>query len=167
MVRRNGEMPSSCDMAYIHRPLPLLNSCNATFSICHALNFNWGGLVTARHNKLCGRVAYLSSKAFTPTHVSDDPLIFVGCAVKRPKANPAISKATKATSSMLPLEATEQKGDLLIYELWKNGTDNVHGMHILNTYAKSHSEKTPEKCLQESEWAKKKMYLGACLQQRQ
>ena len=39
-------------------------------------------------------------------------------------------------------------------------------MRVVNTYAKSHSAKTPEKCLQEVERAKKKMYLKACLQQR-
>ena len=39
-------------------------------------------------------------------------------------------------------------------------------MRIVNTDAKSHSAKTPEKCLQEADQAKKKMYLEACLQQR-
>ena len=40
-------------------------------------------------------------------------------------------------------------------------------MRVVKTYAKSHSAKTPEKCLQEAERAKKKMYLEACLQQGQ
>ena len=39
-------------------------------------------------------------------------------------------------------------------------------MRIMNTDAKSHSTKTLEKCFQEAEQAKKKMYLEACLQQR-
>ena len=39
-------------------------------------------------------------------------------------------------------------------------------MRIMNTDAKSHLAKTPEKCLQEAERAKKKMYLEACLQKR-
>ena len=38
-------------------------------------------------------------------------------------------------------------------------------MHDVNTYAKYHLAKTPEKCLQEAEQAKKKMYLEACIQQ--
>ena len=38
-------------------------------------------------------------------------------------------------------------------------------MRIVNTDAKYHSEKTPEKCLQEAERGKKRMYLEACLQQ--
>ena len=39
-------------------------------------------------------------------------------------------------------------------------------MRVVNTDAKSHSENPPEKCLQETERAKKRMYLEACLQQR-
>ena len=70
-----------------------------------------------RHNELRDGVTDLSGKAFTPNHMRDDLLIFAGCAVKRPKASPARSKATKATSATRPLEATEQKGDLLIRDL--------------------------------------------------
>ena len=65
-----------------------------------------------------------------------------------------------------PPEATEQKGDLLIRDLWANGTDSVHDMHVVNTDVKSYLERTPEKCLEEAERGKKKMYLEACLQQR-
>ena len=62
------------------------------------------------------------------------------------------------------LEATEQKGDLLIRDLWKNGTESVHETRFVNTEAKSHSAKTPEKCLHKAEQAKKKIYLEPCLQ---
>ena len=86
--------------------------------------------------------------------------------MERPKAKPASSKATKATSATPPLEATEQKGDLLICDLCQNGTDSVHNTRVVNTDAKYHSEKTPKKCLEEAERAKKKMYLEACIQQR-
>ena len=56
--------------------------------------------------------------------------------VKRPKENPARIKATTVPAAMPPLEATEQKGELLIRELRKNGTDSVHDMHVVNTDAK-------------------------------
>ena len=61
----------------------------------------------------------------------------------------------------------EQKGDLMICDLWQNETDSVQDMPVVNTEAKFHSAKTPEKCLQEVEleWAKKKIYLEACLVQ--
>ena len=39
-------------------------------------------------------------------------------------------------------------------------------MHVMNTYAKSHSAKTSGKCLQEADREKKNMYLEACLRQR-
>ena len=61
----------------------------------------------------------------------------------------------------------EQKGDLLIRDLWANGTDSVHNMRVVNTDAKSYWEKSPERFLEEAESGKKKMYLEACLQQRQ
>ena len=40
-------------------------------------------------------------------------------------------------------------------------------MRVVNTDAKYHSTNTTENFLQEAEQAKKKMYLEACLQQRQ
>ena len=61
----------------------------------------------------------------------------------------------------------KQKGNLLIRELCHNGTDSGHDMRVVKTDAKSHMAKTPEKCLQVEERAKKKIYLEACLQQRQ
>ena len=60
----------------------------------------------------------------------------------------------------------EKKGELLNNNLWQNGNGSVHDMHVVNTDEKSHLEKITEKCLQESEWEKNKMYLEACLQQR-
>ena len=39
-------------------------------------------------------------------------------------------------------------------------------MNVMNTDAKSHWTKDPERCLQEAERGKKWMYLEACLQQR-
>ena len=86
--------------------------------------------------------------------------------MNRPKEKPARSKDTTDIVATPPHEATEQKGDFLIRDLCNNGTDSVHGMHFVNTDAKSHLAKTPEKCLQEAERAKNKMYLEACLQQR-
>ena len=87
--------------------------------------------------------------------------------MKKPKENTAQSKATTVPSTRPPLEAMEQKGDLLIHDLWNNETESVHDMHVVNKYANSHSAKTPEKCLHEAERAKKNMYLEYLPQQRQ
>ena len=111
--------------------------------------------------------ADLAGESFTNYHMRDDSLIFTGCAVKRPKENPARFKVTPVPANTPPLEAPEQKGDLLIHDLWQNGTNSVHGRRVVNTYAKSHLTKTPAKCLKVSYQDKKKIYLEACLQQRQ
>ena len=114
-MRRNGE--DALFLRYGIDPLDLphyCDGCNTTFSICHALNYNQGGLVTARHNELCDGVVDLAGKAFTPTHMRNDPLIYTGCAMKKPNANPGSPKATPATP---PLQYTEQKGGLLICDL--------------------------------------------------
>ena len=58
------DLPKHCD------------GCNAKFSICHALDCKRGGLVTARHNELRDGVADPASRAFTLSHVRNDPLIY-------------------------------------------------------------------------------------------
>ena len=93
------------------------DGCNAKFTICHALDCKRGGLVTAHHNELWDGVADLSSKAFTPSHVRDDPLIFAGCAVKRPKTKPARTSGSTDRDGAPLSEATEHKGNLLLRDL--------------------------------------------------
>ena len=56
----------------------LCNGCNTTFYIFHALDYKRDNLIMARHNDLCDEVADLDSKAFTPTHVRNNSLIFAG-----------------------------------------------------------------------------------------
>ena len=103
----------------------------ARLSISHALECKKGGLVTARHNKLRDRVADLASKAFTPSHLRNNPLIYSGQAVKRTKATPAGSN--KTSEHPAAPEVTEHKGDLLIRDLWQQGNDSVHDMCVVNT----------------------------------
>ena len=74
----------------------------------------------------------------------NDPLIYQGCAVKRTKAKPARPSGITNTEETPP-EATEQKGELMIRDLWQNVTESLHNMHIVNTDAKSYWEKSPEK----------------------
>ena len=57
------------------------------------------------YNELHDGVADLAGKAFTPSHVRNDPLIFTCCTVKRPKAKPDMSKATTVPAATPPLEA--------------------------------------------------------------
>ena len=89
------DLPTYCD------------GCQAKFSISHALDCKKGGLVTARHNELRDGVADLSGKAFTPSHVRDDPLIYSVRAVKRTKSTPDGSNGN-SDHTAAP-EVTEQK----------------------------------------------------------
>ena len=73
----------------------------------------------------------------------DDPLIFVGHEMKRTTGTPSGASGTKDWDRAPPQEATEQKGDLLIRDIWNNGTDSVHNMRVVNTDAKSHMSKEP------------------------
>ena len=81
--------------------------CNTNFSICHALDCKRGRLITARNNELRERVADLAGKSFTPFHRRDDPLIFAGCAMKRPKSNPTRIKGTIVPENTPLLDSTD------------------------------------------------------------
>ena len=141
--------------------------CKAQFSISHALGCKKGGLVTARHNELRDGLADLAGKDFTLSHVRDDPLIYSGRTVSRMKPTPdGSTKPNPTRETPEAPEVTEQKGDLIIRDLWQQGTASVHNMSFVNTDALPYLKKAPEKCLHESEKGKKKMYLEACLQQR-
>ena len=82
----------------------------------------------SRHNKLCDGVSDLAIKAFTPMHVHDDPKIYTGRAVQGGKDK------LKGYPSK---DVGEPKGDLLIRDLWKQGTDSIHNMRVVNTDATS------------------------------
>ena len=148
------DLPTHCD------------GCQAKFSISHTLDFQKGGLVTARHNELRDGATNLAGKAFTPSHVRDNPLIYSGRAVKRTKDKPTRESRNKYHTVAPPPEVMEHKGDLLIRDHWKQRTDSVNNMRVVNTDTQSHRTKNPERCLQEAERGKKRMYLEACLQKR-
>ena len=136
------------------------DGCEALFTISHAHYRKKGGLVTARHNKLRDGVADLAGKAFTPSHVRDDPSIYSGRAMSRTKPMPAGSTKTDPTrETPEEPEVTDQKGDLLIRDLCQQGTSCVHNMRVVNTDTLSYLKKALEKCLYEAEKGKKKMYL--------
>ena len=87
--------------------------------------------------------------------------------MSRTKPNPAGSRLTTPSDATTAApEVMEQKVDLLIRDLWQQGTYSVHDMRVVNTDALSYVHRSPEKCLHEAERGKKKMYLEACLHQR-
>ena len=96
----------------------------------------------------------------------DYPLIYSGRATKRTKATSAGAGGKNDHTVVPPPEVTEHKGDLLICDLWQQGTDSVHNMRVVNTDALTYMTKDPERFMHKAERKKKRMYLEACLQQR-
>ena len=145
-------MTYSYDMAYSPQTYPITVTAATIFATPLIVR---GAALTCRviTRSVTGSRTW-PAKNFTPSHMLDDPLIFAGCAVKRPKENPARTTCTTVLENTPPLEATEQKGNLLIRELWQNGTVSVHDMRVMNTNDKSHLKKPLEKFLQEAERAK-------------
>ena len=69
--------------------------------------------------------------------------------MSRTKPKPAGSNLTSPPDATTAApEVTEQKGDHLIWDLWQQGTDSVHDMHVMNTDALLYVRRSPEKCLQ-------------------
>ena len=89
------DLPKYCDV------------CNAKSTIFHVLDCKRGGLATTLHNDLWDGVADLAGKSFTPSHMLNNPFIFAGCAVKRPKAKPAGTRGLTDQDGEPPPEATE------------------------------------------------------------
>ena len=114
----------------------------------------------AHQNELRDGVANLEGKAFTPTHVHDDSKIFTGCYLRGGKTK---GKTTKKGKEAPPLEEGDEKEDLMIQDIWTQGTDSIHDMRVLNNDAVSYQYKTPEKFLETSECEKKNKYLNTCL----
>ena len=72
----------------------------------------------ARHYEIRDGVVELSGKAFTSSHMRNDPLIFAGRSVKRTKDAPARDSGTTDRDGAPLPEITDQKGYLLIHDLW-------------------------------------------------
>ena len=111
---KSPELPDHCD------------GCGSALSTSHALNCKKGGLIKTRQNKLRDGVANLAGKAFTPTHVRDNPIIFTGYAVCGGEAK-AKGKGTP------PQDKGGLKGDLIIQYLWMQGMYIINNMSVVNT----------------------------------
>ena len=71
--------------------------------------------------------------------------------MKRMKDTPAGAGGNSNNAVVQPPEVTEQKGDLLIRDLWQQGVDSAHAMHVVNNDAPTHRMKDPVKSLHEAE----------------
>ena len=110
-------------------------------SICNDLDCKKGVLRTTRHNGLRDGVSELLGKAFNPSHVCDYPLIHPGRVVREGKTQPA---GSPQNNSSVATENSDQKGDLLIRNLWKRGADIIHKMRVVNNETLYHHNKSRE-----------------------
>ena len=141
-------LPSTCD------------GCGARFSVQHALECASGGLVIMRHNELRDELSALASRALKPSAVRDEPII-------TPSSSPSASGSSSASQAPAPVVTSpDDRGDLLIRNLWSRGTDCIIDVRVTDLDAKSQNRKAPSTILANHEKAKKHKYLAACLQQR-
>ena len=103
----------------------------------------------ACHIELNDGVSNLASKAFTPTHVHDDPKIYTCRAVHRGKYK------IKGPPSK---DLVELKVDLLIIDLWTQGTYSINDTIVVRTDATTYKYRSPKNVLETAEKAKKKKY---------
>ena len=98
----------------------------------------------------------LAARAFSPSAVRDEPLIFSGCS----------TESLKSTAASSPACPTDERGDVLVRGLWERSTDCILDVRVTDTDAKSYRAKSPKNVLAAQENSKKKKYLAPCLAQR-
>jgi hypothetical protein len=156
-VLGNEEFHDGIRLRYMKAPdnLPIkCNRCNSEFSVGHAHQCKKGCLVTRRHDEINYELANLMQLAFKKSVVQAGPQVFNG------------SSATTSNNPSPIVDASGERGDLLVRGFWENGMDAIINVCCVDTDAKSYSSHEPEKVLKSSEKVKKNKYLEYCLQQR-
>ena len=125
-----SQMPKSCD------------GCCAEFSIEHALDCRFGGLVSRRHNEIRDAIGDLASLVW-------------GNVVREPVV------CDKSTSSDGALVA-----DLCVRGVWIPQSEALFDIRVVDTDAQSYRNRTPLAVLCSAECDKKRKYLQACLDRR-
>ena len=122
-------LPGNCD------------GCGATFTIDHALDCRFGGLVTRRHNEVRDAFGDLSSLVWGPVH-----------------REPIVREASDDSSAL--------KADLAVRGVWQPQCDALFDIRVVDTDAPSYRSRTPPDVLRSAESDKKKKYLQACQDRR-
>ena len=93
------------------------DGCGAKFSIAHGIECKKGGLVIQITDEIKFELQDLAASALIPSVVRDEPQIFSG--------RSADVEETEETST-----PTEERGDLLISNLWKHQTDCILDVRV-------------------------------------
>ena len=150
------EFRDSLHLRYARAPPNLPNHCDgcgAKFSIAHGLECKKGGLVILCHNEIKFELQDLAARALIPSVVRDEPQIYPG--------RSSDVEETEGASTQ-----TEERGDLLIRNLWERQRDCILDVRVTNLDAASNIHRKSEAVLLSHEHEKKKKYLQACLDQR-
>jgi hypothetical protein len=156
-VLGNEEFQDGIRLRYMKVPnnLPIkCDGCNSDFSVGHAHQCKKGGLVTRRHDEINYELANLMRLAFKKSTVRAEPRIFNG------------SSAANSDNPSPTVDASGERGDLLVRGFWENGMDAIIDVRCVDTDAKSYNSRDPDKVLKSAEKVKKNKYLENCLQQR-
>jgi hypothetical protein len=126
---RYGELPLNFPQKY--------DGYDAPFTLQHALGCKKGGLVILRHNEVCDKLAHLTTKAFTPSAVCNEPLICFGPVADTEKfLTPKEANQQNPTTQEAAPE--DERGGILIGGFWARGTDWILDVHVTYTDAKSY-----------------------------
>ena len=105
--------------------LPLYNLpikcdiCGTSFDVRHRIRYSKGGIIIARHKKLCDKLLYLAQWAFPSAYVSGKPLTHHGR---------IISEGVILQGS----ERLDTRGHIIIQGLWDIQTDNIVDVKLRN-----------------------------------
>jgi hypothetical protein len=156
-VLGNEEFQDGLCLRYMIVPnnLPVkCDGCNSDFSVTHAHQCRKGGLIIRRHDEINYELANLMKLAFKKSTIRAEPRIFNG------------SPVTDSENPNPTIDASGERGDLLVRGFWENGMDAIIDVRCVDTDAKSYNRREPEKVLKSAEKVKKTKYLEHCLQQR-
>ena len=72
-------------------------------------------------------------RVLSEEHQTEEDCIYSDRAVKGTNAAPVGENGDSGQPTAQPQEFKEQKGDLIIRDLWQQGTNSVHNMRVVNT----------------------------------
>ncbi len=138
-------LPAKCD------------GCGNKFDVDHGLTCKVGGKITLRHNEVMSEWHQLCASAFTPSAVSDEPLIPTSQDRNQGEAN-----GNTTTTTVGPAI----RGDVACRGFWTRGTTTIFDVRITDTTCGSYRRSHHKVVLDNQEKEKKKKYNDACLQSR-
>ena len=145
-------------MRYELLPLNLpefCDGCGKKFTLDHAMNCKFGGVVHRRHDALKYELMNIAAMATRESAVGAEPLI-----------NPGSLTALRSNSdSNNDTVSSKDRGDIIVWSLWGNQHDGIIDVRLTNTDAPGYGDRNPKKVLQSAAKSKKAKYLDACFQQ--